>query len=318
MAHLTDRGGDRAQLLIVSAFALGVLFVALALILNSAIFTENLASRGETTGGEQVLQTQESINRGIGRVLTYENENVSGAGVPHSTIESRIRAGVENYTRAMTRRQALAGGTATVQVSDQTDGTLIRQTNASRAFTDEGDSDDWTLATDVAQTRAFELNVTRSELEPCTRFGDCYNLVVSDLTNDWTLSINDSSGVTVAVRTGGTTAVCDPVAADHVVVDITGGTVGGERCAALNFSQRPSAPYRIRHENGNQIGGTYSLVVDNGTSLLTLSSPYGSDPATDDPTATPALYALNLSYDYQSADVNYSTAIRVAPGEHDD
>ena len=36
---------NRGQLLLVAAIALGILFVALALILNTAIFTENLATR---------------------------------------------------------------------------------------------------------------------------------------------------------------------------------------------------------------------------------------------------------------------------------
>jgi hypothetical protein len=316
MAHLTGDRGDRAQILIVSAFALGVLFVALALILNSAIFTENLASRGETTGGENVVTYQRSLEDGVGEVLTYENENITSSLASRATIESRVTTGANDLGRVLTRRSAKDGATSTLTVSGSTDGTLVRQTNNSRSFTDATDADDWLLATGVDNTRAFRLNVTRGKLQPCTRFGDCFNLTVTDGSDEWTMSINDSSGVTVAVEDpAGATAMCDPVPSSNVVVDVTAGTVNGTNCPALNFADAPSTNYAIEYENGTQIGGTYSLVVDN-SSLTGLLS-YSGDPTTGEPAATPALYDVTVAYDFQSATVNYSSAVRVAPGETD-
>ena len=317
MAHLTSDRSDRAQILIVSAFALGVLFVALALILNSAIFTENLASRGETTGGETVITYQRSLEDGVGEVLTYENENVTGSGVSRATIESRVTTGTNDMERVLTRRSAKDGATSTLAVTGRTDGTLLRQTNESRGFTAANDADDWTLATQVDSTRAFRLNVSRSELQPCTRFDDCFNLTVDDGVDEWQVSINDSSGVTVAVENpGGTRRTCDPVAS-NVVVDVTAGTVNGTTCPGLDFADAPATNYAIEYENGDQIGGTYSLVVDNSSLDPAILLSYSSDPTLGEPAATPALYGVTVAYDFQSAELNYSSAVRVAPGETD-
>lgn len=318
MAYLSSDRSDRAQLLIVSAFALGVLFVALALILNSAIFTENLASRGETTGGDDAITYQQSLERGVGEVLTYENQNITGTGVSRGTIESRVRTGAADLGAVLTRHSAKNGATSTLSVTGSTDGTLLRQTDNSRAFTDASGTDDWTLATEVNDTRAVRLNVTRSEISPCTRFADCFSLSVTDGSDEWSVSINDSSGVTVAVENStGTKEACEPAATPNVVVDVTAGTVDGEGCPALNFTDTPDTDYAIEYENGGQIGGTYSLVVDNSSINPAVSSSYTDDPTTGEPAATPALYDIVVEYDYQTAEVNYSSTGRVAPGEPD-
>jgi hypothetical protein len=316
MAHLSDNRSDRAQLLIVSAFALGVLFVALALILNSAIFTENLASRGETTGGDDVVAYQQSLERGVGELLRYENENVTGTDVSRGTIEARVTTGATDLGTVLTRRSAKTGATSTLSVTGSADGTLLRQTD-NRTFTDASGADDWSLATQVNDTRAFRLNVSGGGLGSCTRFGDCFTLTVGDGSDEWSVSINDSSGVTVAVEDPtGTRETCAPVGAP-AVVDVTAGTVDGTGCPALNFTEAPDTDYTIEYENGEQVAGTYSLVVDNSSLDPANSSSYSGDPTTGAPAATPALYDIGVRYDYQSATVNYSSTVRVAPGETD-
>ena len=45
MGDRTTGGADRAQLILVGALALAVTLVGIALVLNSAIFAENLATR---------------------------------------------------------------------------------------------------------------------------------------------------------------------------------------------------------------------------------------------------------------------------------
>ena len=48
---MADLKGERGQILLIAAFALAVIFIALGLVVNGAIFTENLASQGDASGG---------------------------------------------------------------------------------------------------------------------------------------------------------------------------------------------------------------------------------------------------------------------------
>ena len=318
MADLIGHQKSRGQLLIVSAFALGVLFVALALILNSAIFTENLASRGETTGGDQAIEYRDTLQRGVGAILTAENENITDSGTTYSTLRTRVGNGTSDLRTSLIRQNARVGVTSGVDTTDQTNGSLIRQSDATRSYTNaSGTAANWTVAETIDQTRAFTLNVSQSELTgSCTRLSDCFVLNVTNGSANWRVSINDDSGVTVEVETpAGDTDTCSAGSGEYTVIDITAGTVNGTSCPALDFSDAPQSGYDIEYRNGDEIGGTYSLVVGDTTvsSSSDLSSSVGSGPS-----ATPALYGVTVEYDYQTAELNYSSALRVAPGETDD
>jgi hypothetical protein len=309
MANLIGQQRSRGQLLIVSAFALGVLFVALALILNSAIFTENLASRGETTGGDQAVEFRDTLQRGVGNILTAENENITDSSTSYSTLRTRVGNETTAMGTTLIEQNARGGATSDVNITDQTNGSLIRQSVSTRNFSDNSGNSNWTVAQNVDQTRAFTLNVSRSELSSnCTPLSDCFVLNVTN----WRVSMNSS---TVAVETpAGDTDTCSAGSGDHTVIDINAGTVNGTSCPALDFSDAPQSGYDIEYQNGDEIGGTYSLVVDDTTlPSSNLSSSVGSDPS-----ATPALYDVRVEYDYQTAELNFSSAVRVAPGETDD
>ena len=319
MAHLTGESTERAQILIVSAFALGVLFVALAVILNAAIFTENLASRGETTGGERVVDFRGAIERAVGAILTAENGNVTDGSPSYETLGDRIETGTATVRQFLGRQHARAGATGDLSVHSQENGSLIRQTDSGRNFTNaSGARADWTVAGDVTRTRAFALTVNRSQLpSACTRMTDCFVLAVTDSGgNTWRVSINESNGVAVSVDNGtGSIGTCEPAQSDHVGVNITAGTVNGTACSALNFTEAPDGPYDIAYRNGDRINGTYSLTVDN-TSVSTTAAHLSSSTDTD-PSVTPAIYAVTVGYDYQTSTLNYSSSVRIAPGETD-
>lgn len=318
MANLIGQKKSRGQLLIVTAFALGVLFVALALILNSAIFTENLASRGETTGGDQAVEFRDTLKRGVGNILTAENENITDSSTSYSTLRTRVGNGTTAMSNSLIEQNAREGATSDVDIVDQTNGSLILQSDPTRNYSDNSGNSNWTVAQNVDQTRAFNLNVSQSELtdnSSCTRLSDCFVLNVTDGSADWRVSINDDSGVTVEVETpAGDTGTCSAGSGDYTVIDITAGTVNGTSCPALDFSDAPQSGYDIKYQNSDEIGGTYSIIVDDTTlPSSNLSGSIGSDPS-----ATSALYDVTVEYDYQTAELNYSSAVRVAPGETDD
>ncbi len=311
MADLTRRARDRCQILLIAALALGVTFVALALILNAAIFSENLATRGGTTGGDEAIEYRDDIRRGIGTVLAHENREATDS-TTHSDLQNRMQSALGDFNGFVSRQEVRLGRTVNVSWSGATNGLRIFQTNEARAFTNDGGIDNWTLASNVDNTRNFQLNVSQSGLsETCTHHQDCFNLSISDGATDWNVSVRNASGVEVDVEGGG---ACDPVDEDWVVIDLTAGTVNGTGCGALSFADAPSSGYNIEFNAADQVEGTYSFVIDD-TSVPT-SSDYGSSGA--DPSFTDALYDVTVQYEYETADLSIDTTLRVAPGEPND
>lgn len=310
MAHLTR--SDRGQLFVVTALALAVLFVALALLLNSAIFTENLASRGDTTGSERAVEYRATIDRGAVAALTAENRNATES-TTHATVASRVRAGVETVNDAQIRRYGKSGAATAITDIAVTNGSRISQSDSTRNFTDGDGAADWTVVEDVDRTRAFRLNVTESELA-CDLLTACFHATITDGATDWRVFVNDTvDGVVIEVDDGTRTA-CDPVDEPFVTVDVTAGTIDGDRCPALAFADAPDAGYDVEYRNGDAIAGTYSLIVDNETVSRNEPTQFANDA---DPTVTAALYDVTVAYDYRTARLELAGERRVAPGEPD-
>lgn len=305
MAHLR-RG--RGQILVLSAFALGVLFVALALILNAAIFTENLASRGDTTGGDEVVQLRDDLRRGVATVLTHENRLLDD----HDLVNESVTVSVAELDDALRTSNARRGAASVVSLESTTNGTLVNQTNASRNFSDGNGTADWTIAENVERTRAFELAINRSLLDgSCSLPDGCFAVNVTNGNAYWRLSANATGAdrVNVTIDNGTSTDTCT-ANGSTVAVDVTAGTVGGVTCPALSFDEVPAGSYDLAVENGDDAGGTYSLVVDNA-SLATSPPPHFGD----GPSVTAALYDATLAYEYHTSRLAYESTLRVAPGE---
>lgn len=310
---------DRAQLLLVGAFALAVVFVALALVVNAAIYTENLATRGTVPGSDDALEQRHQVEQSVGAVIEYVNEyNYTSLG--------DIQGNVENISRDVNRQQILMGRAINVKYDSKVEGRRITQRNESnRAFTNNTDFPEWVLATGVDNTRGFTIEVT--DLNQLSS-GSPFTVVANDSGKTWEMEIDDSSkDLTVSVNSDGDTESCDrSVSGTEAVIDVTNGLVVGEPCAALrkltaggenmSFANDLSS-YDIEFENGNNIAGNYSLVIDSTSPNVNSLYDASSDitPPSDVPYYTDAIYSVTVEYAYQTPDVAYVTEIEVAPGE---
>jgi len=308
-----DRG-RRGQILLITALVLGVAFVALAVILNSAIFTENLASRGDTTGADDVVTYQSNVEDGVAAIVRYETENASTSD-DHGAVFSRVKVGVADADEIFLRRHARRGAVSNASILDQANGSRIFQTDSTRAFTDGNGNPDWDVATGVGQTRAFHMNVSRATLPTCGLFNDCFTMNVTDGSDLWQLSVTDSAtGVEVSVDDGTGPVSCDKVNEPFVSINVTAGTVSGEPCSALDPADWPGSYDTIEYDNGDDVTGSYSLVVD---AEGIADSPPGHFGAGPEPSVTPALYRMTIGYEYQTANLLVSQELRIAPGEPD-
>ncbi|WP_276277903.1 DUF7261 family protein [Haloarcula regularis] len=233
MAHLARE--DRGQIILIAAFALAVTFIALALIVNSAIFTENLASRGETGGSDDALEVRAMVEASVGEAIAGANvHNTSG-------LDAGVEEGIEQTTDQLELQQVTNG--ALVEVSlvpgSTVDGLRIAQNESGgRAFEDNAMSgdDEWAVVTRVEPhsdrynaTRAFRMNVSRLP-ESDYAFVVTANGTQGEPT--WEMRLYSDSGGDVDANEDVTVEVTTPSGSEHcthetdhpyVHVDVTGG-----------------------------------------------------------------------------------------------
>jgi len=310
VADLTASARDRGQVILVAAFALAVTLVALALVLNSAIYTENLATRTESGGATEALSYRSAVQDNVGAILERANDDETGS---RSAIESDVRGGVADYDTFSAQQLARSGRIATLAYAGETNGRRVWQSTAG-TFTNTTGAENWTVASDVDNTRRFRIEITDTgALATKGSAGDEFRVNATDPATgeEWWLNVTTTGGgsdLFVGVRNGTGRAGCTVgYGSEPVWVNVTAGTVAGQRCEALTFAEDVDDGYEIGYENATEIRGTYSLTIDSA----------GASDVGDAPDDASVIYAVFVDLVYETPELEYETTVRVAPGESD-
>lgn len=283
-------------MLLVAALGLAVAFVALALVLNAVVFTENLATRNPDPA-DDALAYEGAVTEGLGGLLAETNRHDD---TDYDALDATLAAGVAAWDENASRLVAADGTLPTAELNRTTNGTRIVQDAAGNLTAADG-SDDWTLAGDVSDTRRFVVVADPASTSPVS-------INVSDADGDyWRLDVaEDGSGnATVTVYENGTrVAVVDHDAAT-VAVDLTEGTVNGSVVENLTFAAGVGTPYDVAVRNGSAATGRYQLFVDERTDALT----------SDAPTTRPAIYSATVNVTVHRSSVTYASPVVLAPEE---
>lgn len=318
MAAVTlDR--DRAQLLLVGGLVIAVGLVGLAIVLNSGIYTHNLASRADPTASEaagHAVVVRDST-AGLVEFAVRHHPDDTSAQVQNVT------PGVENVSELHARGSAGHAVLTNATVATTVNGSTVNQTG-DRNFTDRDGDADWRVADDAHGVRKFRMDVNRSYL---TDEGGLLPLPLSSTVFNVTFVPNLGSDVVVSVYRDGTTTVvtvtdegsgrsfgpCTDATGSRTEIDLTGATVAGEHCGALERLGDLSRPYDVRFDNADSVNGSYSLVANTTmTNLGDVGSP--GDPG---PSGLQTLYGVWVEVRFQSQRVDYAANVTVAPGEPD-
>jgi hypothetical protein len=319
MADLTEGGdADRGQLLLIAGLSLAIVLVALALILNSAIYTQNLATRGgDLTDQSDVTGVRESVERGLRESVQQANRNYGSYGTQEGAVQSDVVA----LSDAMRAYAAEDGRIVDVTYVDKTDGKRISQSSDAE-FEDASDGDDWDVATDVGGAgtdgegvRSFRMSVVRNQLvdtplalAPFRIAFDRNDDDDADDTGEWSVEIYDDGGTTVVdvYRQGSLYGYCHDATGSRTSIDLTNATVGGSHCEPLDLFVFLDGPYDIRYQNGDNVEGSYEMTVGEP------ASPGAAPVSPED-----VLYSATVSVSYRTPDIEYETTVTAAPGEPD-
>ena len=330
-----DRGrgsdDDRGQLFLVGALSLAVLFVGFALLLNTAIYTENLATRNTDPGTDPSISYRAAAEDAARELMIRENRNGTDPTWDENTrwYESSVEAWSDSAGLHAARRARVASVTV-----DSTNGTRFQQTNASRNLTNRNYADDWTLGNNPSAVRDASLTVNRDSLPETNRsnvlgltlgFDDPYAVAFDDTDggNTWHVYVYDDADngvddVTVLVDDGPNEQECTHVGpAAHI--DLSNGSINDTACSAFDLLDLPDdavddKEIRLRFENGDQATGTYDIKVAEGADIS--GNVYDNEVDDDGAAfATAIIYEADVTITYESTDVSYRTTVRIAPEE---
>jgi len=222
-----SRRRDRAQLLLVGALALAVVFLSLSLLLNSVIYTENLATRQTHADAERAQRLHTGVVGGLSGAIEYAN------GRDTASFADR-RDAYQNATDALISTlgnySATDGVAASVERDGLHEGTRIVGNDSSTGMVDRTGSGDWTVATD-STVRAFRLDVNVSSVDA----GDDVRITLDDGTPrdvvvEDTTDGDSGDDARVRIESPGTDPTCT---LSDGRIDLTAGTVDGEYCHGL-------------------------------------------------------------------------------------
>ena len=282
MAKVTAR--DRGQLLLVAGILLAVLFVALAVLVNAAIYTDNVATRGGDPA-EEALTYQDGVTDAVGGLIEAENAE-AGAGEGFTDVDQRVRDGVSAIGVAAERNNLRRATTTETAVTGTREGRLIRERNV-------GDFEDWEANASAARGFVIELDTDEmTEGSPLSIDLDGTELEVN------------KTGGDVVVEGGTENVECRTNADGTIRFDVTGERLGDEPC---RFGWPTfGATGDVGFENGTHAGGSYELTVASD-----------DDPAWLAPETTPAVYSVEIDLRVVTPELRYETTVTVAPGEPD-
>ncbi|NEU56724.1 hypothetical protein [Halorussus sp. MSC15.2] len=316
-----DGRRERGQLILVTGLAIAVMLVALVLLLNTVIYTQNLATRGAGIDDSGAVSYRQEVVSGVGGVVDAENREGYDS---RAKVERNVTAAIgrfDDLTAGYRAERATVARVETDSVSF-TDGTLLYQTNASRTLTSDGGSDDWTLAENVGEgggpgVRHVTVTVSRENLS--TSVSTAFAVRTRTASDEWRVHLyDDGSAVAVAVQNASESSphrVCS-TSGPEATVDLTAGTVNGTRCPALDWATGVSAPYDLAFENGTEATGTYGVTVAKPPSDGDVRSGNFAGPdAEESPRAVPAVYDAEFDVHFETSDLSFHTTVRVARGE---
>jgi hypothetical protein len=318
-------GDDRGQLMIVMSLAIALMFVSMALYLNTAIYTENLATRkgdiAGTAGAESFKSSATDATAGIVHDVNRRNNSTGYSGV-----ESAFDEDLRNWSDAAGRLAAARSRAAVVSEESTTRGSRIVQV-ADRNFTNESGTADWVLAEDTADVRALRLNVSQPSLTASSPGNipnpDTFAVNITDGTSTYEVFVYRDGSSNVAVSVWDGTDEIGPCKVDQsrAVVDVTRATVGGEHCPALEFFDNFSSDLTLTFNNtvsggSDTVVGTYSIVVSENRPAVN-DDDYATEGSTSGPFVTTAIYSATVRVAYETPRIEYVTVVRVAPGEPD-
>jgi hypothetical protein len=262
---------DRAQFILVSGLLIAVVLVALVLLLNATIYTENVATRGVDSGANDALQYQATLSAGVGGLVEEENE---GEYSEWEELETNVTRGNTVLTNRLERQYVERGILVTSEV---------RIDPGVRVWQEEtGEFDDGTIASNVTEVHSF--SVDSHELP---EDNESFQIIVQNGSDEWVLSLYEESDEVFAETEGGTCSA----GIEETITPHDPGWCDGE----YEWADGVEGSYTISFDEGPAATGEYELVAS------------GVQGENLDANHTVFVSSATIDVSYRSSRIEYST-----------
>jgi hypothetical protein len=305
---------NRGQLFVLAALALAVMIIGVAVLLNSGLFSANIAAQNSEGGVEEPRKFLREAELGTIRVIEYSNYNNYSS---YTTLRENLSVGVKNWSSVAHHHRAREGVGVSARASAITMGTRIDQ-DSDDDFTNRTGSTDWNLTglngDGFSEVRQFRINVTNTSLENDPSSGSVFRIQVEPTSGappERNIRVyNDSVGlIGVQVRdsSGTILGTCTAPVNDQgrATLYLSSGYIGLDNCEALQFFDAPwLSPYHIEFNNAGSVSGVYELIGQNESDIAPLATSgnyfFQADSGSD-PFFAPAIYGATVNISYLSS-----------------
>jgi hypothetical protein len=333
-----DARSDRAQLILVGAVAIAFIVLGLAVVFNTVLYTENVASTGAASAPRDAEIQNLEIEFGAKELMS--STNVEGKWLSTTDALTGTDENVSAYSDGLLRAHGKSSGSVvTVERVDPTDGgtEVLGATiqHDGGEFDDASGNENWSVVSSgAAQFGDFNMTIDANSLAN-EGSDDMFRAVwnASDSENNYTVWIYEDDGPegNVAIRTFNGSGTIDPVnkfgseSADECILDGTGDA--GDR-VEFQFSEGliinhsdcsgqigvsggiPSEETRtLSFHRGDSVTGEYDLTVNDETTVgsgvntpSVITVPIG---ASDSPYWTHAVWKVTLAVTYDTGQVSF-------------
>ena len=260
---------NRAQFILVSGLLIAVVLVALVLLLNATIYTENVATRGVDSGANDALKYQGTITGSVAGLVEEENEQEHTEwDVLETNVNSSVGIVVDRLGQQYLERGVIVNSEAQFEPGLQ-------------IGPEEDTFDDGEVVADVTDLRTFTLDP-----EELPEEGEPFDITVTG-TETWTVSVYEENNVSYVYvpNIDCTEQVDDEI--DFLDSDWCGGN--------YEWSDGVDDEYDIQFENGSAVNGEYELVA------------HGLKGEELEANHTAFVYGATIELTYRSSRIEYST-----------
>ena len=311
----TSRRSDRAQLVLVGAIAIGIVLIALTTVLNSAVFTENVAGGNSVDVTGDVTEFDREAVRNVRSTVFRLNhgEVYPDSGPARTTLSNHVAWNVSNYSRLVGESYADTGSVY-VDVTDvsvpKTGDRIVQQNDSNFSKGSGGGNADWRPLHGDHQYGWFVVNL---DVENVSQTTPLHLKVTDDAGSTLDVRINRTATNEVVVNTsvnGAHEDECTYTARNgRVLIDVLDGTAygweGNNECE-FNSTEHLDPPFdELNIENGESNRGKYDIVVDNTSA--TTGVPNNCDTgAADLPCRGAVAWTVAFTTHYRTGSVAYN------------
>jgi hypothetical protein len=294
---------DRGQLMLVGAVVIAASLLALAVVLNSTIYTQN-TNPGNTLGEMREVEEQLSvIQTDVARITDRLAERDRYVDIYE--LNATLTVYSDRKAEQIVNRHPAYLDVALNESASDFGREVLRQNNRSREIVSQTTGRDWTLVGNATfnESTPFEMTIEPQRSTPTTFIAE------GDDGGRWYLNVSQgpSDNVTVDITYDNGSAISESISGNVTRLNVTGGSINGTQRFA--FAPGLEAPYVFRVKNGHRSTGTYTIVVDEASNIY--AGNFHTGPADGQPYVSQEITKAVIDVVYMSDKISTESEIRV-------